>query len=258
MFSKAIVRQPGSSLVNGITTAGLGAPDYELALKQHGQYIDALKQCGLEVTVMPADENYPDGLFIEDAALVMSGCAVSTRPGASERRGEVDKVASELRSFYEQVEAIEAPSTLDAGDIMMVGQHFYIGLSERSNYSGAEQLIEILKAHGYSGSMVAFSEALHLKSSVSYLGHSYPSDNRLVITGELCDKPAFAEFDHIVIAADEAYAANCVWINNRVLVASGYPKTSQLIADLGYEVIELDVSEFRKLDGGLSCLSLRF
>jgi dimethylargininase len=253
MFSKAIVRQPGISLVNGITTAGLGAPDYELALKQHGQYIDALEQCGLEVTVMPADENYPDGLFIEDAALVMSGCAVSTRPGASERRGEVGKVASELRSFYEQVEAIEAPGTLDAGDIMMVGQHFYIGLSERSNQAGAEQLIEILKAHGYSGSMVAFSEALHLKSSVSYL-----ENNRLVITGELCDKPAFAEFDHIVIAADEAYAANCVWINNRVLVASGYPKTSKLIADLGYEVIELDVSEFRKLDGGLSCLSLRF
>jgi dimethylargininase len=253
MFSRAIVRQPGNSLVNGITTAGLGAPDYELALKQHGQYIDALEQCGLEVTVMPADENYPDGLFIEDAALVMSGCAVSTRPGASERRGEVGKVASELLSFYEQVEAIEAPGTLDAGDIMMVGQHFYIGLSERSNQAGAEQLIEILKAHGYSGSMVAFSEALHLKSSVSYL-----ENNRLVITGELCNKPAFAEFDHIVIAADEAYAANCVWINNRVLVASGYPNTSKLIADLGYEVIELDVSEFRKLDGGLSCLSLRF
>ncbi len=252
MFSRAIVRQPGNSLVNGITTAGLGAPDYELALKQHGQYIDALEQCGLEVTVMPADENYPDGLFIEDAALVMSGCAVSTRPGASERRGEVGKVASELLSFYEQVEAIEAPGTLDAGDIMMVGQHFYIGLSERSNQAGAEQLIEILKAHGYSGSMVAFSEALHLKSSVSYL-----ENNRLVITGELCGKPAFAEFDHIVIAADEAYAANCVWINNRVLVASGYPNTSKLIADLGYEVIELDVSEFRKLDGGLSCLSLR-
>ena len=253
MFSRAIVRQPGNSLVDGITTAGLGAPDYELALKQHGQYIDALEQCGLEVTVMPADENYPDGLFIEDAALVMSGCAVSTRPGASERRGEVDKVASELLSFYEQVEAIEAPGTLDAGDIMMVGQHFYIGLSERSNQAGAEQLIEILKAHGYSGSMVAFSEALHLKSSVSYL-----ENNRLVITGELCDKPAFAEFDHIVIAADEAYAANCVWINNRVLVASGYPNTSKLIADLGYEVIELDVSEFRKLDGGWSCLLLRF
>jgi dimethylargininase len=258
MFSKAIVRQPGKSLVDGITTAGLGAPDYELAMQQHDRYVDALKLCGLEVTVLPADEDYPDGLFIEDAALVMSGCAISTRPGATARRGEVGKVASELGAFYDKVEAIEAPGTLDAGDIMMVGQHFYIGLSERSNQAGAEQLIEILKAHGYSGSMVAFSEALHLKSSVSYLGHSYPSDNRLVITGELCAKPEFAEFDHIEIDADEAYAANCVWINNRVLVASGYPKASKAIADLGYQVIELDVSEFRKLDGGLSCLSLRF
>jgi len=253
MFSRAIVRQPGKSLVDGITTAGLGAPDFNLALKQHDQYIKALELCGLEVTVMPADEDYPDGLFIEDAGLVMPGCAVLTRPGALARRGEIDSVATELRAFYEQVDAVEAPGTLDAGDIMMVGKHFYIGLSERSNQAGAEQLIEILKEHGYSGSMVAFSESLHLKSSVSYL-----ENNRLVIAGELCDKPAFAEFDRIEIDAVEAYAANCVWINNRVLVASGYPKTSQLIADLGYQVIELDVSEFRKLDGGLSCLSLRF
>lgn len=253
MFSRAIVRQPGKSLVDGITTAGLGAPDFELALEQHSRYIDALEQCGLEVTVMSADENYPDGLFIEDAALVMSGCAVATRPGALARRGEVDKVASELQSFYDKVEVIEAPGTLDAGDIMMVGQHFYIGLSERSNQAGAEQLIEILKTYGYSGSTVAFSEALHLKSSVSYL-----ENNLLVITGELCTKPEFANFDHIEIDADEAYAANCVWINNHVLVATGYPKTSKAIADLGFQVIELDVSEFRKLDGGLSCLSLRY
>ena len=253
MFSKAIVRQPGKSLVDGITTAGLGAPDFDLALKQHQRYIEALELCALEVTVMPADEDYPDGLFIEDAALVMTGCAVSTRPGAAARRGEVGKVAQALSAFYDKVEAIEAPGTLDAGDIMMVGKHFYIGLSERSNQAGAEQLIEILKAHGYQGSMVAFSEALHLKSSVSYL-----EDNRMVITGELCAKPEFASFEQVVIDADEAYAANCVWINNRVLVATGYPKTSKKIADLGYQVIELDVSEFRKLDGGLSCLSLRF
>lgn len=253
MFSRAIVRQPGESLVSGITTAGLGAPDFELAMKQHGRYIDALETCGLEVTVMPADEDYPDGLFIEDAALVMSGCAVSTRPGALARRGEVNKVAKELSAFYHRIDTITVPGTLDAGDIMMVDKHFYIGLSERSNQAGADQLIEVLRANGYDGSTVNFSEALHLKSSVSYL-----ENNRLVITGELCEKPEFAEFDHIEIDADEAYAANCVWINNRVLVASGYPKTSKKIADLGYQVIELDVSEFRKLDGGLSCLSLRF
>lgn len=253
MFSSAIVRRPGKSLIDGITTSALGAPDYELALKQHTSYVGALELCGLEVTVMPADEKYPDGLFIEDAALVMAGCVVATRPGALARRGEVDKVARELRSFYDKVETIEAPGTLDAGDIMMVGKHFYIGLSERSNQDGADQLIEILKAHGYDGSTVAFSEALHLKSSVSYL-----ENNRLAITGELCDKPEFSEFDHVVIDADEAYAANCVWINNHVLVATGYPKTSKKIAGLGFQVIELDVSEVRKLDGGLSCLSLRF
>lgn len=253
MFSRAIVRRPGKSLVNGITTAGLGAPDYELALVQHDQYIEALKTCGLEVTVMPADEAYPDGLFIEDAALVMPGCAVATRPGAESRRGEVVKVTSELGAFYDRVEAIVAPGTLDAGDIMMVGKHFYIGLSGRSNREGAEQLLTILRANGYDGTTVAFSEALHLKSSVSYL-----DSNRLVIAGELCAKAEFATFEQVAVDTDEAYAANCVWINNYVLVAAGYPKTSRKISDLGYQVIELEVSELRKLDGGLSCLSLRF
>lgn len=253
MFSRAIVRRPGKSLVEGITTSGLGEPDYHLALRQHDFYIEALEECGLDVTVMPADKQYPDGLFIEDAALLMPECAVATRPGALARRGEVDEVAVLLATFYDRVESITTPGTIDAGDIMMVGNHCYIGLSKRSNCAGAKQMIGILQAHGYDGSMVEFSEALHLKSSVSYL-----ENNNLVMTGEMCDKPEFAAFNPIVVDAAEAYAANCVWINGRVLVASGYPATRQKISAQGYQVIELDVSEFRKLDGGLSCLSLRF
>jgi len=253
MFKRAIIRSPGKSLVDGISTSGLGKPDYELALKQHHDYNEALQECGLEVTVMAADERYPDGLFVEDAALVMPNCAIATRPGALARRGEVDQVSTELLAFYDRVEAISAPGTVDAGDIMMVRDHCYIGLSERTNLEGAKQMIGFLEAHGYDGSMVEASEALHLKSSVSYL-----ENNNMVITGELCARPEFAAFDHIEIDASEAYAANCVWINNRVLVASGYPETRKKIAAQGYQVIELDVSEFRKLDGGLSCLSLRF
>ncbi len=253
MFSKAIVRRPGKSLVNGITTAGLGRPDYELALKQHDAYIQALECCGLSISVMDADEDYPDGMFVEDVALVMPGLAVITRPGANTRRGETISMKSQLKLFFDQIETIEAPGTVDAGDIMMVGKHFYIGLSERTNASGAEEMIGYLCKHGYDGSMVPISEGLHFKSSVSYL-----ENNNIVVTGELVEKSELADFNPVVISSKYAYSANSVWVNDRVLVPSGFPQTSQAIAALGYQVNELDVSEFQKLDGGLSCLSLRF
>ena len=253
MFSKAIVRTPAKSLVNGITTAGLGEPDYQLALDQHRQYIAALESCDLVVDVMEADEDYPDAMFIEDTALLMSRCAIVTNPGAASRQGEVGKVSTRLNQYYDTVESIKAPGTVEAGDIMMVGDHCYIGLSDRTNEEGADQVIEILGAHGYSGSMVPISESLHLKSSVSYL-----EDNNLVVTGELCDKTEFSNFNQIRIGEAERYAANCVWINEQVLVPKGFPKSVEVISAQGYPVIELDVSEFQKLDGGLSCLSLRF
>jgi dimethylargininase len=253
MFSKAIVRTPAKSLVNGITTANLGEPDYQLALQQHRQYVAALESCDLVVDVMEADEDYPDAMFIEDAALLMPRCAIVTNQGAVSRRGEVGRVSTRLNQYYDEVDSIKAPGTVDAGDVMMVGDHCYIGLSDRSNEEGAGQMIEILAAHGYSGSMIPISEALHLKSSVSYL-----ENNNLVVTGELCDKTEFGQFNQIQISESERYAANCVWINDRVLVPAGYPKSAEMISALGYAVIELDVSEFRKLDGGLSCLSLRF
>ena len=114
-------------------------------------------------------------------------------------------------------------------------------------------MIGLLQASGYSGSTVSISESLHLKSSVSYL-----ENNNLVVAGELISKVEFADFNHIEIDESERYAANCVWINDFVLMATGFPQSSKKIAALGYSVIELDVSELRKLDGGLSCLSLRF
>ncbi|MFV2031136.1 MAG: N(G),N(G)-dimethylarginine dimethylaminohydrolase [Gammaproteobacteria bacterium] len=253
MFSKAIVRTPARSLVGGITTAGLGRPDYELALEQHREYIRALESCGLAVTVVEADERYPDAQFVEDTALLLPRCAIVTRPGAGPRRGEVAEINNLLVEFYDQIHQVRAPGNVDGGDIMMVGEHCYIGLSERTNSEGSAQIIKFLESHGYSGSTIPISEALHLKSSVSYL-----ENNRLVVTGELCEVEEFAAFEQIRIPRSEAYAANCVWINDRVLVAQNYPESIKKIGASGLKIIELDVSEFRKLDGGLSCLSLRF
>lgn len=252
MFTKAIVRKPSKSMVNGLTTAGLGAPDYELALAQHQKYIEALKECGLKITILEADENFPDSTFVEDTAILTTECAIITNPGALSRKGEVEVIEETVRKFYQNIEKIEGDGTVDGGDIMMVGKHFYIGLSERTNAEGAEQLTNILEKHGMTASTVSLEKMLHLKSGLSYL-----EQNNLVISGEFIEKPEFSKFNKLIVDTDEDYAANCVWINGKVLVAKGFPKAKQLIEQAGYKTIVLDMSEYRKIDGGLSCLSLR-
>lgn len=253
MFTKAIVRTPSRSMINGITSANLGLPNYELALNQHQEYIDALTKCGLQVTVLPADEEYPDSTFVEDTALLTKKCAIISNPGAETRKGEVLEIKNSLKSFYSSIENIENPGTAEPGDIMMVGDHFYIGLSERTNEDGAAQMITLLNKYGYSGSAVLLKDMLHLKTGVAYL-----EKNNLLAFGEFLEEEEFQSFNIIEIDEDESYAANCIWVNNNVLVPKDFPKTRDKIAAAGYSIIEVDVSEFRKLDGGLSCLSLRF
>ena len=252
-FTRALTRQPCPEMVHGITGADLGVPDFEKALAQHAAYVDALKACGLSVKVLRGDGDFPDSTFVEDTALLTPKGAIMTNPGAPSRRGEIHAVRHALARFYDHVQCIAPPATLDAGDIMMVGRHFYIGLSERTTPAGAAQMIALLETYGLTGSTVEMNEMLHLKTGVSYLEHG-----TLVVAGEMVDKKAFKDFKKIIVDEDEAYAANCVWLNGRVLVPQGHPKTARAIEAAGYEVLELDVSEFQKLDGGLSCLSLRF
>lgn len=253
MFNKAIVRKPCRNLVNGLTSANQGKPDYTLALNQHKRYIEALKECGLVVTVLEADENYPDSTFVEDTALLTPYCAIITNPGASSRNGEIIEMSQILKNFFSKIEYIEASGTVEAGDVMMAGKHFYIGISGRTNLDGATQLMNILEKYGFTGSIVNVGKTLHLKSGVSYL-----EKNNLLAAGSFIEKAEFREFNLIPVDDDESYAANCLWINDKVLIASGFPKTKEKIKKAGYSTIEIDVSEFRKLDGGLSCLSLRF
>jgi dimethylargininase len=253
MFNKAIVRAPARSMTLGLTSARLGIPDYNLALKQHDQYIKALKRCGIEVICLEADENFPDSTFVEDVALLTKHCAIITNPGAPSRRGEIQEMGDLLKNYYSNIYQVSDPGTVEAGDIMMAGDHFYIGLSERTNKEGAMQVIAILEKHDMTGSIIPLSEVLHLKTGLAYL-----ENNNLLACGEFLDKPEFNEYNILEIEEDESYAANCIWVNNTVLIPSGYPKARSVIQEAGYEIIEVDVSEFRKLDGGLSCLSLRF
>lgn len=256
MFKNVIVRRPGKSLVSGITSSPeLGTPNFEKALEQHDEYIRALQDCGVEVTVLDPMEEYPDSCFVEDVAVLTPRCAVITNPGAATRKGEIAGIESVIAKHYpaEKIERIKAPGTLEGGDIMMVGNHFYIGLSARTNQEGADQLIGILEKYGHTGSIVPLTEVLHLKT-----GLSYQEDNVLLVSGEFVDKPDFASFKKIVIDADEAYAANCIWMNGTILAPAGFPKAHKAMAEAGLKLRILDTSEYRKIDGGLSCLSLRF
>ncbi len=252
MFARAIVRDVPNTIGAGITTADLGQPDAEKAREQHRSYRAALEDCGVEVVELDPDDRYPDSVFVEDTAVVTDRCAIITNPGAPERRGEVGEVEKVLRDLYGDVERIMAPGTLDGGDVLQVGDHFYIGLSARTNKEGAEQLSVILRGYGFGVALVALRRFLHLKTGVAYLG-----GNDIVVAGELVERDEFRGFDRIVAPAEEEYGANCIRVNDRVLVAEDYETVGRGIAERGYEVAALEMSEFRKLDGGLSCLSLR-
>ncbi|MCK5794742.1 MAG: hypothetical protein KAH12_08540 [Anaerolineales bacterium] len=253
MFKNAIVRKPCPALAKGLSSASLGNPDYSKALVQHENYVAALHQCGMEVRVLEADPHFPDSTFVEDVALCTPVCAILTNPGAPSRNRETVAMKPVLQSFYSKVESIEFPGTLDAGDVMMVGKHYYIGISERTNPAGAAQLIQILEKHGMSASVVPLFEMLHLKSGLSYL-----EQNHLLVSGEFIKNPTFVDFQRIEVDPQESYAANSLWINSTVLVPAGFQRTLEKIQKAGYDTKILDLSEFQKLDGGLSCLSLRF
>ncbi len=253
MFTRALVRIPGRSLLDGLTTANLGKPKYHKALDQHAAYIEALQGCGLEVDILPPWEEFPDSCFVEDVALLTPHCAIITRPGAPSRMGEISGMREVVSQYYDAIEAVQAPGTVEGGDIMMVGSHYYIGISERTNKEGASQVIDLLHKYDFSGSTIPLREVLHLKTGVAYL-----EENTLVACREMLSRDEFAGFTRLPVPEEESYAANCIWVNGTVLVPAGFPRTSGIIRGAGYPVLEVDVSEFRKLDGGLSCLSLRF
>jgi dimethylargininase len=252
IFARAIVRAVPETIDAGTTSANLGKPDYLEACDQHDRYVGALEKCGLKVTVLAADDRYPDSVFIEDTAIVTDRCAIIANPGAAGRRGEVHEVEEVLSGLYGDVERIVSPGTLDGGDVLQVGDHFYVGLTRRTNKEGAEQLSALLQAYGFRASFVELRRFLHLKTGVAYLG-----GNDLVVAGELAANDDFEGFDKIFVTPDEEYCANCIRVNDHVLVAGGCERTKEKIVERGYEVIELEMSEFRKVDGGLSCLSLR-
>lgn len=254
MITKAIVKLPSTTFASGETSVDLGKPDFEETLKQHEAYCEALEACGLELIRLPSDDKHPDSTFVEDTALLTARGAVLTRPGAISRLAEVESIAPVVRKYFKNVYSIEEPGTLDAGDVCEAGEHFFIGVSRRTNEHGAKQLAGFLNLFGYTTSLIdirGLSNILHLKSGLAYL-----SDRRLVVIDVLSNEKEFSGYDLIRLNSNQEYAANCLSLNGKILIARGFPMLKRELE--GYPIISLDMSEFQKMDGGLSCLSLRF
>jgi dimethylargininase len=292
MFTRAIVRPPARNFAEGLTTADLGTPNYQRAVTQHEAYCAALEQCGLKLIRLEADPRHPDSTFVEDTAVLVThpqGTPVAgpyddvdgrshplrqvvlTRPGAPSRSAEVESIRRVLADFFPSLGEINSPGTLDGGDICEAGNHFFIGISERTNEAGAQQLADVLASFGYTTSFVdirglngkesvpgavatglSSEGSLHLKSGLSYLG------DHLVVIDALANRAEFSKYDLVRVNDNEMYAANCVRVRDHVLLAAGFPVLEGKLRELGYQTIALEMSEFQKMDGGLSCLSLRF
>jgi dimethylargininase len=252
MIQHAIVRDPGPDAATGLTTQS-GAPlCLEQLQHQHAAYCDTLVALGVELIRLDPKPGFPDAYFVEDTAVVTPEIAVIARSGALERRGEEQSMARVL-SRYRNLTEIHAPGTLDGGDVMIVGRQVFIGLSRRTNPQGAAQLARVLAHYDYQCTRVTVDDGLHLKSSVTHIG-----DRLLLLVAPWAVRPEFEDFDKILVDPMEAHACNTLWINHHLMIPQGYPQTRALLKATGKSLVELPTRQIRQMDGGLTCLSIRF
>ena len=250
-YQFAITRYPGQQPQQGQTTVDLGSPNVADLHAQHQSYLEVLQSLGLKLEILPALEQFPDSYFVEDVAIVVPEVGVITRPGADSRRHETDYI-QEAVAAYRELAFIESPGTLDGGDVLIVEKHCMVGLSARTNRAGAEQLANTLKPYGYRTDIVDVPEALHFKSSVNFI-----DKDCLLVTSNCLSFDCLQGYKKLTVPEDEHYAANVVWMNDKILAASHYPGTLDLLEKSGFDVIPMPVTEIEKMDGGLTCLSLR-
>ena len=246
-YTNAIVRPPAESFANGVTNSNLGTPDIAKALIQHKEYCQALQTCGLKVHILKPDLRFPDSCFVEDTAIITENLAIITKPGTLSRLEETKGISDYLSRIMKTTHITDG--NLDGGDIMRVNNHFYIGISDRTNINGATQLFKILDKEGFTSSFITVKNILHLKTGITHL-----NDSHFVAT---------KEFNHVIengkiitTIKDENYAANCLFINDIVIIPKEKPNLKSKLKKMKYKIIEVRMSEFQKMDGGLTCLSL--
>jgi dimethylargininase len=249
----AIVREISASMSGcELSFVPRAAIDIDAARRQHAAYQQALVQAGCRVIVLPAEDAMPDAVFVEDVAVVLDEAAVMTRPGAESRRGEGASVAAEL-SKHRRLLAINAPGTLDGGDVMRLGRMLYVGQSARSNAAGAGQLRDLIAPLGYGVVPLPMRGCLHLKSAVTGV-----ADDTLLVNPDWVDPGAFAGFKLIEIDPDEPHAANALRVGETLIYPDCFPRTQARLQAAGIKVHALDVSELQKAEGAVTCCSLVF
>ncbi|MGH9766245.1 MAG: dimethylarginine dimethylaminohydrolase family protein [Blastocatellia bacterium] len=249
----AITRAVSPDLANcELTHLARREIDVAKAIEQHRGYEECLARLGVRVMRLPAKPDLPDSVFVEDTAIVLDELAVITRPGAMSRRAETESVAGALSEFR-PLKFIQPPATIDGGDVMRVGRMLYAGLSARTNPAGIEQLRAIVEPYSYHVRAVETPGCLHLKSACAY-----PGRQTLLVNRRWINVQELAEFDLIDVHEDEPWAANTLAIGDTILAPDGFPRTRALLEERGFDVHAIDVSELRKAEAGVTCMSVIF
>lgn len=253
-FSRAITRRPAPTIAGGLRAEDIGNPDFDGMIAAHKAYVAALKSTGAEVIELGSIDAFPDAQFVEDTALCLPQGAILMRPGAPSRMGEVDQMAPTLRNCYETVLEIKGPGHVEGGDILVTGREILVGRSERTDAEGVAELAKVASNWGYKLREVFTPEGvLHFKTDCSLMdAETILSTRRLDASG------CFEGYRVLHVADGEEAAANAIRFNSLVLMAAGFPRTAEMLDREGYQVVEIDNTDCAKLDGGMSCLSLRF
>lgn len=253
-FTHAITRTPSNSVSNGIRAVDSGDPNAERFREEHGLYINALQEAGLTVDVLPPLEAFPDSCFVEDPAFCLPEGAIRLRPGTASREAEGIAIRPALEARFSQVVDLPGHGCVDGGDVLMLDDVILIGLSVRTNREGADAFAGVVAKWGYEAVVCETPEGvLHFKTACSTLGNGV-----ILATRVMAESGFFGSRKTVVVADGEDYAANVIRVNDVVLVPEGYPQTLAAIKAAGFQTVLLPTHEARKIDGGLSCLSLRF
>lgn len=253
-FTHAICRLPARSLVDGLRAVDTGQPSYDQFLKDHQDYVAALESAGARVEVLGALEEFPDSVFIEDVALCLPKGAVIMRLGAPSRLGEAMAIKSIISNLYTNVAVVNGPGFIEGGDVLTTETEILVGRSARTDSAGINELASIVKPWGYSVREVDTPEGvLHFKTDCSLL-----DADTILSTKRLANSGCFSEYKVIHVADGEEACANSIRFNENVIMPSNFPKTEKILVDHGYDVKMIGNLEAAKLDGGMSCLSLRF
>ncbi len=253
-FSHAVCRRPSRSIVNGLRAVDTGAPDFKLFDKHHLDYINALKLTGAKVTVLDAMDAYPDSVFVEDAALCLPKLAIVMRPGAPTRFGEANEMAPHLNAHYSIVRTIDGPGFIEGGDILVTEQEILVGKSARTNSDGVAELYNIVRDYGYELREVQTPpDVLHFKTDCSLL-----DEETILSTKRLAQTGCFKGYRVLHTEDGEEACANSIRFNDLLIMPKGFHKTADMLDRAGYKISQIGNSEAEKLDGGMSCLSLRF